>query len=198
MSTTLIRALLVFCSKKTRRVASAELARTRFLSRIKSLIRVGCQQLPPTRKKLAKLDLGATAPPHDGNHSTCGYLGVIWTPWRDSNSQIGLIPLSLCWERRSKKVTHFRLYGNVRTWHGQIQELKGGFNRGYGGHWAADGKPNSPPSLPYTTATMRVHPGRDSAPEPKITIIPSFLLREWKLLLFFVFTITFLDRIVFF
>ena len=25
----------------------------------------------------------------------------------------------------------FRLYGNVRTWHGQIQELKGGFNRGY-------------------------------------------------------------------
>ena len=27
----------------------------------------------------AKLDLGATAPPHDGNHSTCGYLGVIWT-----------------------------------------------------------------------------------------------------------------------
>ena len=26
-----------------------------------------------------KLDLGATAPPHDGNHSTCGYLGVIWT-----------------------------------------------------------------------------------------------------------------------
>ena len=61
---------------------------------------------------------------------------------------------------------------------------KGGFNRGYGGHWAADGKPNSPPSLPYTTATMRVHAGRDSAPEPKITIIPSFLLREWKLLLF--------------
>ena len=54
-----------------------------------------------------KLDLGATAPPHDGNHSTCGYLGVIWTPWRDSNSQIGLIPLSLCRERRSKKVTHF-------------------------------------------------------------------------------------------
>ena len=132
----------------------------------------------------SKLDLGATAPPYDGNHSTCGYLGVIWTPWRDSNSQIGLIPLSLCRERRSKKVTHFRLYGNVRTWHGQIQELKGGFNRGYGGHWAADGKPNSPPSLPYTTATMRVHAGRDSAPEPKITIIPSFLLREWKLLLF--------------
>jgi len=25
---------------------------------------------------------------------------------------------------------------------------------------------------------MRVHAGRDSAPEPKITIIPSFLLRE--------------------
>ena len=59
------------------------------------------------------------------------------------------IPLSLCRERRSKKVTHFpalgkgskvlRLesvspYGNVRTWHGQIQELKGGFNRGYGAH----------------------------------------------------------------
>ena len=52
------------------------------------------------------------------------------------------------------------------------------------GHWATDGKPNSPSSLPYTTATMRVHAGRDSAPEPKITIIPSFLLREWKLLLF--------------
>ena len=104
-----------------------------------------------------KLDLGATAPPHDGNHSTCGYLGVIWTPWRDSKSQIGLIPLSLCRERRSKKVTHFRLYGNVRTWHGQIQELKGGFNSGYGGHWATDGKPNSPSWLPYTTTTMRVH-----------------------------------------
>ena len=140
--------------------------------------------LPPITKYWPKLDLGATAPPYDGNHSTCGYLGVIWTPWRDFNSQIGLIPLSLCRKRRSKKVTHFRLYGNVRTWHGQIQELKGGFNRGYGGHWAADGKPNSPPSLPYTTATMRVHAGHDSAPEPKITIIPSFLLREWKLLLF--------------
>ena len=25
----------------------------------------------------------------------------------------------------------FWLYGNVRTWHGHIQELKGGFNRGY-------------------------------------------------------------------
>ena len=140
--------------------------------------------LPPTNKKWATLNLATLEPPHDGNPSTCGYLGVIWTPWRDSNSQIGLIPLSLCRERRSKKVTHFRLYGNVRTWHGQIQELKGGFNRGYGGHWAADGKPNSPPSLPYTTATMRVHAGRDSAPEPKITIIPSFLLREWKQLLF--------------
>ena len=46
------------------------------------------------------------------------------------------------------------------------------------GHWATDGKPNSPPSLPYTTATMRVHAGRDSAPEPKITIIPPFLLQE--------------------
>ena len=34
-------------------------------------------------------------------------MGVIWTLWRDSNSQIGLIPLSLCRERRSKKVTHF-------------------------------------------------------------------------------------------
>jgi len=29
--------------------------------------------------------------PHDGNHSTCGYLGVIWTPWRDSNS---LLPIA--------------------------------------------------------------------------------------------------------
>ena len=63
--------------------------------------------LPPITKFSAKLDLGATAPPHDGNHSTCGYLGVIWTPWRDSSSQIGLIPLSLCRGRRSKKVTHF-------------------------------------------------------------------------------------------
>ena len=60
----------------------------------------------------------------------CCLLLMLWY----SNSQIGLIPLSLCRERRSKKVTHFRLYGNVRTWHGQIQELKGGFNRGYGGH----------------------------------------------------------------
>ena len=34
----------------------------------------------PITKFWAKLDLGATAPPHDGNHSTCGYLGVIWTP----------------------------------------------------------------------------------------------------------------------
>ena len=63
--------------------------------------------LPPVTINPTKLDLGATAPPHDGNHSTCGYPGVIWALWRDSNSQIGLIPLSLCRERRSKKVTHF-------------------------------------------------------------------------------------------
>ena len=36
--------------------------------------------LPPITINSAKLDLGVTAPPHDGNHSTCGYLGVIWTP----------------------------------------------------------------------------------------------------------------------
>ena len=36
--------------------------------------------LPPVTINPTKLDLGATAPPHDGNHSTCGYLGVIWTP----------------------------------------------------------------------------------------------------------------------
>jgi len=67
----------------------------------------GFEVLIANCKLRTKLDLGATAPPYDGNHSTCGYLGVIWTPWRDSNSQIGLIPLSLCRERRSKKVTHF-------------------------------------------------------------------------------------------
>ena len=33
--------------------------------------------LPPVTINSPKLDLGATAPPHDGNHSTCGYLGVI-------------------------------------------------------------------------------------------------------------------------
>ena len=33
--------------------------------------------VPPITKFPAKLDLGATAPPHDGNHSTCGYLGVL-------------------------------------------------------------------------------------------------------------------------
>ena len=36
--------------------------------------------LPPITINWVKLDLGATAPPYDGNHSTCGYLGVIWTP----------------------------------------------------------------------------------------------------------------------
>ena len=34
---------------------------------------------------------------------------------------------------------------------------------------AIDGKPSSLPSLPYTTATVRVHAGRDSAPESKTT-----------------------------
>ena len=67
--------------------------------------------LPPITINRAKLDLGATAPPYDGNlwwnHLTCGYLYVIWTLWRDFKIQFGLIPLSLCRERRSKKVAHF-------------------------------------------------------------------------------------------
>ena len=51
--------------------------------------------------------LGPLPPPHDGNHSTCGYLGVIWTPRRNFNSQVDLIPLCWCRILRSKKVTHF-------------------------------------------------------------------------------------------
>ena len=45
--------------------------------------KMSCLSTPPKirlTKFPTKLDLGATAPPYDGNHSTCGYLGVIWTP----------------------------------------------------------------------------------------------------------------------
>ncbi len=48
-----------------------------FIGRLLLLLLLCCyyRSVPP----ITKLDLGATAPPHDGNHSTCGYLRVIWT-----------------------------------------------------------------------------------------------------------------------
>ena len=120
---------------------------------------------------------------YDGNHSTCGYLGVIWTPWRDSNSQIGLIPLSLCRERRSKKVPHFPALWKCQdmAWAnpGIERRLQSWLWRSLSCRRKAQ--------LPSFTAIHHSHhashAGRDSAPEPKITIIPSFLVREWKLLM---------------
>ena len=36
--------------------------------------------LPPIKEKWPKLDLETLGPLYDGNPSTCGYLGAIWTP----------------------------------------------------------------------------------------------------------------------
>ena len=145
-----------------------------------------------------KLDLGATAPPYDGNHSTCGYLGVIWTPWRDSNSQIGLIPLSLCRERRSKKVTHF-----PALW--KCQDMA----------WANPGIERRLQSWLWRSLSYRrkaqlpsftaIHHSHHASPcrtwfrsRTKNYHNSVIFTTRMKTTTFFVFTITFLDRIVFF
>ena len=75
----------------------------------------------------------------------------------------------------------FMEMSDVKTWNGQIQELKGGFNRGYGE--VIELPTESPTPLlhchtPQTTATMRVYAGRASAPEPKMAINSVILLRK--------------------
>ena len=50
--------------------------------------------LPPITIIPTELDLGVMASSCDGNHSTCGDLGVIWTPFLDCDGQIGQVPSS--------------------------------------------------------------------------------------------------------